>query len=89
MTFFSHKQERAQFASESRINFLVWPRTDVDRITCSIFSKWKGDERSFHNLKDFTISSSEYQHHLNEKCDKTTKGKKRLECTIQLLRWDN
>ena len=32
------------------INFLLWPRNDIDKIICLLFSRWKGDENSEYRL---------------------------------------
>ena len=32
------------------INFFLWPRNDIDKIICLLFSRWKGDENSEYRL---------------------------------------
>ncbi len=30
----------------TEMDFLLWPRNDIDRIECLLFSRWKGDEET-------------------------------------------
>ena len=32
------------------IDFFLWPRNDIDKIICLLFSRWKGDENSEYRL---------------------------------------
>ena len=32
------------------INFFLWPRNDIDKIICLLFSRWKGDGNSEYRL---------------------------------------
>lgn len=31
----------------TEMDFFLWPRSDIDRIECMLFSKWKGDDSPF------------------------------------------
>ena len=28
------------------VDFFLWPRNDIEKIVCHLFSRWKGDESS-------------------------------------------
>ena len=30
----------------TEIDFFLWPRRDLEKIECKLFSRWKGDEES-------------------------------------------
>ena len=32
------------------IDFFLWPRNDIDKIVCLLFSRWKGEENSEYRL---------------------------------------
>jgi len=48
------------------IDFFLWPRNDIDRVTCLLFSRWKGDENSEYRLiqAKFEIDHLDYEKQL-------------------------
>ncbi|KAL5021076.1 hypothetical protein ScPMuIL_000231 [Solemya velum] len=49
----------------SDVDFFLWPRNDIDRIECKLFSRWKGDNCSYKPIKaDFGFSHYDYEKQL-------------------------
>lgn len=48
------------------IDFFLWPRNDIDRIVCLLFSRWKGEEHSDYRLIQgkFEFESHDYEKQL-------------------------
>lgn len=48
------------------IDFFLWPRNDIDKIICLLFSRWKGDENSEYRLiqAKFEFEHLEYEKQL-------------------------
>ncbi|KAJ8306382.1 hypothetical protein KUTeg_016927 [Tegillarca granosa] len=36
----------------SEMDFFLWPRNDIEKIECKVFSKWKGDDAPFKPVQD-------------------------------------
>lgn len=47
----------------SDMDFMLWPRNDIDKIECLLFSRWKGDNGTFKPLQ----TVFEFAHHEYEK----------------------
>lgn len=49
----------------SDMDFMLWPRKDIDKIECLLFSRWKGDNGKFKPLQTvFEFSHHEYEKQL-------------------------
>lgn len=48
------------------IDFFLWPRNDIDKIMCLLFSRWKGDENSEYKLIQvkFELGNHDYEKQL-------------------------
>ncbi|KAL3868438.1 hypothetical protein ACJMK2_041245 [Sinanodonta woodiana] len=47
------------------VDFFLWPRNDIDKIECHLFSRWKGDSSPYRPIKmEFTFSHHEYEKQL-------------------------
>eukprot|EP00918_Siedleckia_nematoides_P069857 GHVU01152300.1.p1 GENE.GHVU01152300.1~~GHVU01152300.1.p1 ORF type:complete len:231 (-),score=42.53 GHVU01152300.1:422-1114(-) len=44
------------------MDFMLWPRTDIDRIQCLLFSRWKGGHDAFKPLQaEFLFQEADYE----------------------------
>ncbi|XP_046372341.1 uncharacterized protein C6orf62 homolog [Haliotis rubra] len=49
----------------TEIDFFLWPRSDIDRIECQLFSRWKGDQLPFKRIEaSFLFSHLDYERQL-------------------------
>lgn len=48
------------------IDFFLWPRNDIDKIMCLLFSRWKGDKNSEYKLIQvkFELGNHDYEKQL-------------------------
>ncbi|XP_033730817.1 uncharacterized protein C6orf62 homolog [Pecten maximus] len=49
----------------TEMDFFLWPRSDIDKIECMLFSKWKGDESPFKPIQaEFRFDHADYEKQL-------------------------
>jgi len=49
----------------SDVDYFLWPRNDLDRIECSLFSRWKGENGPYKKLQaSFEFHQSEFEKQL-------------------------
>ncbi|PVD23253.1 hypothetical protein C0Q70_16517 [Pomacea canaliculata] len=49
----------------TEMDYFLWPRNDIDRIECHVFSRWKGDGGAFRPIVcDFVFSQLDYERQL-------------------------
>ncbi|CAH1775443.1 unnamed protein product [Owenia fusiformis] len=49
----------------TEMDFFLWPRNDIEKIECMLFSKWRGEESPFKPLQcEFTFSQEDYEKQL-------------------------
>ncbi|KAK7490424.1 hypothetical protein BaRGS_00018403 [Batillaria attramentaria] len=47
------------------MDYFLWPRNDIDRIECHVFSRWKGDSGPYRPIVcDFVFSQLDYERQL-------------------------
>lgn len=49
----------------SEMDFFLWPRNDIEKIECKVFSKWKGDDAPFKPVQaEFEFKHEDYEKQL-------------------------
>ncbi|CAK8698635.1 uncharacterized protein C6orf62 homolog [Clavelina lepadiformis] len=58
-----HHLHEGVSTSVPSMNFLLWPRKDIDHITCAVFSRWKDDPGATfqHIQQEFRIYAQDYE----------------------------
>ncbi|CAH1253682.1 C6orf62 [Branchiostoma lanceolatum] len=61
-----HSMRKDVIGATEAMDFFLWPRNDIEKIVCLLFSRWKGDEESAYKPMDaqFVFHHSDYEKQL-------------------------